>query len=134
MKTLTKIFSFSLLLALFTVCLFVTSCSHIPPVTHCVNCDEFPLVYQGTITNYTKGTYIQTACISIDLSKFSGFDNFQIGDIIYVEYKLKQGNFCDPGDKSTYTIKTIRNDSDFNSDDVSEISGPGSGITINNFP
>lgn len=90
-----------------------SGCSALPPYKACVDCTQFPLVYQGTIINYTQGVYIETACITIDLSKMYGDKDFKAGDIIYVEYVVKQGEFCSPDDNSTYRVyRTNKTESD----------------------
>ena len=104
------------------------SCSGLAPLKNCIDCNQFPLVYQGTIVEYTKGVYIETACLTIDLSKFTGYENFVIGDIIFIEYNFKNGDFCSPEDKSLYNIYTVKNDKD--SEWPTRLIGPGEGITI----
>ncbi len=98
----------------FLIALFVSAssflfsgCSALPPYKACVDCTQFPLVYQGTITGYTQGVYLETACITIDLSKVTGGQDFEIGDIIYLEYVIKQGEFCSPDDNSVYRIYDV---------------------------
>lgn len=105
-----------------------TSCSSLPPYKACVDCTGFPLVYQGTITEYTQGVYIETACITIDLSKFTGVESFVIGDIIYLEYVIKQGDFCSDDDESVYSLYTVKNDKD--SEIPAEMTGTGDGINL----
>lgn len=103
-------------------------CSGLAPYQNCIDCAQFPLVYQGTITEYTQGVYLETACLTVDLSKFRGFENFQIGDILHIEYVIKQGEFCLPNDSSTYKLFTIKNDKDF--DIPTELIGIRDGIQL----
>lgn len=103
-------------------------CSGLSPYKNCIDCSQFPLVYQGTITEYTQGVYLETACLTIDLSKFSGFENFRIGDIVHIEYVIKQGEFCAEDDSSTYRLYTVKNDKDY--DIPAELVGTGEGIQL----
>lgn len=103
-------------------------CSGLVPYQNCIDCKQFPLVYQGTITEYTQGVYIETACLTIDLSKFTGFENFQIGDIVHIEYVIKQGEFCADEDSSTYRLYTVKNDKDY--DIPAELFGARDGIKL----
>lgn len=113
----------------FTTFLNMQGCSSFQPVKQCVDCTQFPLIYQGTITEYTLGYYIETACLTIDLGKFTGLENFQVGDIIFVEYVLKQGNFCEPNDQSKYKVYTIKNDKALD-ESPGQLEGPASGIKL----
>jgi hypothetical protein len=117
-----------LMLPLILIAMVFTNCSSLPPYKACIDCSQFPLVYQGTITEYTQGVYIETACITIDLSKFSGEESFEIGDIIYVEYVIKQGEFCSEDDESVYSLYTVKNDKD--SEIPAEMTGTGDGINL----
>ncbi len=103
-------------------------CSGLAPYKSCIDCTQFPLVYQGTVTKYTQGVYIETACLTVDLSKFSGFENFQIGDIVHIEYVIKQGEFCADEDSSTYRLYTVKNDKDY--DIPAELFGTRDGIKL----
>ncbi|HLT24837.1 MAG TPA: hypothetical protein VK004_06905 [Ignavibacteria bacterium] len=126
MKTKTKQTTSIILSLIFAG--IISSCSSLVPYKACVDCSQFPLVYQGTITEYTQGVYIETACITIDLAKFSGEENFEIGDIIYLEYVIKQGEFCSEDDESVYSLYTVKNDKD--SEIPAEMTGTGDGIKI----
>ena len=106
----------------------IQGCSSLPPFKGCIDCTQFPLVYQGTIEEYTQGVYIETACLTIDLSKFRGFENFTVGDIVHIEYVVKQGEFCSDKDESIYRIYTVKNDKDF--EIPSDIIGSGEGIQL----
>lgn len=106
----------------------IQGCAGLAPYQNCIDCTQFPLVYQGTITEYTQGVYLETACLTVDLSKFSGFGNFQIGDIVHIEYVIKQGEFCAAEDSSTYRLYTVKNDKDF--DVPAELIGTRDGIKI----
>ena len=116
------------LMVLIAFALFMTGCSGLAPFKNCVDCTQFPLVYQGTITQYTQGVYLETACLTIDLSKFTGFENFEIGEIIYIEYVIKQGEFCSQEDESIYRVYTVSTDKDYNL--TTELIGSRNGITI----
>lgn len=116
------------LLFVFIGTISISSCSGFVPIKNCIDCSQFPLVYQGTVVDYTKGIYLETACLTIDLSKFTGVDNFQIGDILFIEYSVKQGEFCSSDDESIYRLYTIKNDKD--SEWPSELSGSGKGINL----
>lgn len=106
----------------------LNGCSSLAPYKNCINCAQYPLVYQGTITKYTQGVYIETACLTIDLSKFTGFENFSIGDIVHIEYVIKQGGFCSDVDDSIYRIYTVKNDKD--NDTPADMTGSGNGIKL----
>jgi len=102
----------NLLFALLAV-LFLTSSVSLPgcssSYTKCFDCTEAPLSWQSEITAIT-GTYIQTACATIDLSKVKFWKgDFKIGDVITFKYVIKQGEFCAPGDKSIYRIEAETN-------------------------
>ena len=103
-------------------------CSGLAPYKNCIDCTQFPLVYQGTITEYTQGVYLETACLTVDLSKFSGVGNFEIGDIIHIEYVIKQGEFCAAYDSSSYRLYTVKNDKDF--DIPADLIGSRNGIKL----
>lgn len=83
----------------------------IPVVENCIDCSQEPLIYQGTIQEYTQGVYLETACIRIDLTQFEGFGNIwetlKEGQMVQVWYQIKQGKFCEENDQSTYTIVPV---------------------------
>jgi len=81
----------------------------------CFSCKDKVLSWQGNITGLTSGRYIETACFKLDL--FAIISNISAGEIswddlsksILVEVVLKDGEFCDPNDKSYYKI-TLQSD------------------------
>ncbi len=116
------------LIALIAFAVIMTGCSGLAPYKNCVDCTQFPLVYQGTITQYTQGVYLETACLTIDLSKFTGFENFEIGEVIYIEYVIKQGEFCSKDDESIYRVYTVSTDKDLHL--TTELIGNRAGIKL----
>jgi hypothetical protein len=96
----------SLLIGVLIVCSgLIAGCSTLGiPDRYCVNCDRYPLAYQGVIQDITQGVYIETACVTIKLPYET---DFQIGDIIHVEYTLKKGDFCSEIDQSIYNVYKV---------------------------
>ena len=93
-----------------------SGCASAPVYQNCIDCSQYPLVYQGTVQEYTQGVYLETACLKVDLTKFTGFENIwetlKEGEMIQIWYTVKQGDFCDPNDQSEYRIVPVEGSGD----------------------
>lgn len=81
----------------------------------CFSCQDKVLNWQGNITGFTQGRYIETACFKLDLWKI--IQQISAGELTWedftksakIEVVVKDGEFCDPNDKSYYKI-TLQSD------------------------
>lgn len=81
----------------------------------CFSCNDKVLSWQGSVTGFTQGRYIETACFKLDLWKIIqqiSADELSWEDLTKlakIEVVIKDGEFCDPNDKSYYKI-TLQSD------------------------